>query len=111
MIDLGAVLQIIQIASIIGGGGFVIFKIGRQTGKIQLAIELQAQASKQQGEEISELKAEMKQFSALLTTVAVQGSRLDNIEGRINTLDHRYEELRHGEGYVFPMVKGRSDVR
>jgi hypothetical protein len=97
MIDLNTALQIIQIVSVVGGGGLVAFRLGQAT-------QLQAATNRLHSEEIAELKAAMKDFAKVVTELAVQGNRLD-------MLDQRYEELRHGEGYVFPMIKGRTDVR
>lgn len=48
-------------------------------------------------EDVAELKIEVKQFSEVLRAIAVTHERLD-------TLDRRYEELRHGEGFVFPLM-------
>jgi hypothetical protein len=45
----------------------------------------------------------MEKFSAALTELAVQKSRLDSQGERLNLMDRRYEELRHGEGFVFPL--------
>lgn len=97
MKDINTILQIVQILSIVGGGGLVAFRLGRAT-------ELQAATNKQHSEQIAELKMAMKDFARVVTELAVQGKRLD-------ILDQRYEELRHGEGYVFPLMKGRADVR
>jgi cell division protein FtsL len=47
--------------------------------------------------DVTELKAEVKQFSQILTELALQSQRID-------MLDRRYEELRHGEGFVFPLA-------
>lgn len=48
-------------------------------------------------EEVKELKGETKELSKAVTALAVQEARLD-------MLDRRYEELRHGEGFVFPLA-------
>ncbi len=46
--------------------------------------------------EISTLKDEIKPLSTLITAVAVQNNRLDMLEKRL-------DELRHGEGFVYPI--------
>ncbi len=97
-ISLDTALRVCEILSIIGGGGLVAYKLGRSTEKIQAAIDGQAKSSEAQSAEISALKNEMKKLGDILTQLALQGQRLD-------MLDQRYEELRHGEGYVFPLVK------
>jgi hypothetical protein len=83
------ILQIGQIASILIGGGIVSFRIGRSTSRVETSMT-------QQKLEIGTLKDEIKVLSQLVTQVAVQTTRLDMLE-------KRYEELRHGEGFVFPL--------
>lgn len=46
--------------------------------------------------DIVDLKVEIKKLGDVLTKLAVQESRLDRIEEAI-------KELRHGEGFVFPL--------
>lgn len=93
---LDTMLRLAEILSIIGGGGIVAFRLGRSTEKMQAAVDKQAELAKQQNEEISELKKEIKQIGVILTSLALQEQRLD-------MLDKRYEELRHGEGFAFPI--------
>jgi len=59
------------------------------------------EAMRQQATEIAALKDEIKELSKLVTEVAVQSKRLD-------ILEQRYEELRHGEGFVFPLKMQRA---
>ena len=47
--------------------------------------------------DVHELKVDVKQFAGILTSLAIQNER-------INLLDRRYEELRHGEGFVYPLM-------
>lgn len=46
--------------------------------------------------DMTDLKAEIKKLSEIVTEQAVQGKRIDRIEEDIR-------ELRHGEGFVFPL--------
>src|SRR4051794_27432091 len=91
-----AILKIAEIISVIGGGGLVVFRLGRTTSTRESAM-------KSQGTAIEELKEDVKIVGKLLTEVAVQKTRLDGLDQRIGTLDRRYEELRHGEGFVYPL--------
>ena len=95
-ITLDAALKIAEIVSIIGGGGLVVYRLGRTSAKIEAAMTLQAA-------EISELKEDVKVVGRLLTDVAVQKERLDSHARRLDLLDRRYDELRHGEGFVYPL--------
>ncbi len=47
--------------------------------------------------DVLELKTEVKQFVEVLTKLAVQSERIDMV-------DRRLEELRHGEGFVYPLM-------
>lgn len=50
--------------------------------------------------DLNELKISQKAMTNLLTQVAVQGTRLDSMNDRINILDHRIEALRKGDGFI-----------
>lgn len=90
---LDTALKVIEVVSILGGGGLVLIRLGKTTGRVEAAMKLQA-------EEIADLKGEVKVVNKLLTDVAVQKQRLDTMDMRIDTLDRRYDELRHGDGFV-----------
>lgn len=90
------VLRGLQIVSLVGGGIYVVFKLGRVTERVENMLALQTR-------ELSELKEETKKVSTVLTALALQ-------EQRIDLLDQRYEELRHGEGFVFPLANKLSKL-
>ncbi len=94
---LDIVLKIVTILSIVGGVGVIVWKTSSMTTRFEMI-------GAEHGKAISEIKTEIKTMNALLTQVAVQKERLDNQATRLNLLDARYEELRHGEGYVFPLT-------
>lgn len=83
---LDAILKVIEIVSFLGGGGLVFFRLGRVTASVQSAMATQTA-------DISELKQDIKVVSRVLTELAVQKTRLDNIDKRI-------DELRHGDGWI-----------
>ena len=87
---------IAQIVSILGGGGLVAYRLGRTSQRMESSIDLQKQLSLQNGEEIRELKSEVKALNALMTEVALQKSAIERLE-------HWYDELRRGEGFVYPL--------
>jgi hypothetical protein len=89
----GDVLHILEIVSIIGGGGGVAYKIGRFAEKVEQATMQQSIVLDRQTAEIEDLKVEMKKLNDVLTTLAVQDERL-------NALNHRLEELAHGQGFI-----------
>ena len=92
-VSLDTVFKLIEIVSILGGGGLVAFRLGKNSQVVR-------EAMRQQAAEIASLKDEIKELSKLVTEVAVQSKRLDMLE-------QRYEELRHGEGFVFPLSMQR----
>ena len=87
-ISIDTAFKLIEIVSILGGGGLVAFRLGKNSQVVR-------EAMRQQATEIAALKDEIKELSKLVTEVAVQSKRLD-------ILEQHYEELRHGEGFVFP---------
>lgn len=95
-VSLDTAVRIIEIVSFVGAGLGIIFKMGKMTERFELI-------GKQQAKEITELKTEVKALSNVMTLVAVQKERLDSQAERLNLLDQRYEDLRHGEGFVFPL--------
>jgi hypothetical protein len=88
--SIDSALKLIEIVSILGGGGMVAFRLGKNSQVVR-------EAMRQQAAEIAALKDEIKELSKLVTEVAVQSKRLD-------ILEQRYEELRHGDGFVFPLA-------
>lgn len=94
-------LKIGEIVSILGGGAVVAFKLGRTSSRFESALASQSDILEKQAIEISELKLETKKLGDVLTSIAVQGTRLDRVEGDIR-------ELRHGRGYVIDEIGGGS---
>lgn len=50
--------------------------------------------------EITELKEVAKSLAVIITAQAVQTVRQDSQGERLNILDKRVEDLRHGEGFI-----------
>lgn len=96
--SLDTILRVAEIFSILGGGGLVAFKVGRSTEAMDAAVAAQEKTAQALKSEIDGLKEEVKQVGKILTQLALQ-------EQRLNMLDKRYEELRHGEGFVFPLIR------
>lgn len=94
-------LQVLQIVAIVGGGGVVAFRLGRVTQRVEMSLDTQNKA-------ISGLQDDVKELNRVVTSVALQGQRIDTLGARIDLLDKRYEEIRHGEGFVFPLMHGKA---
>ena len=54
---------------------------------------------------IAGVEAELKKLNQVVTDLAVQNQRIGTIEERQERLEKRYEELRHGEGFVLPIAE------
>lgn len=92
-------LKVFEIASIIGGGALVAFKLGRTTARVEASLEKQNAILVGQSGEISELKAETKKLGDVLTSIAVQGERINRIEDDIR-------EIKHGRGFIQAIQAG-----
>jgi prefoldin subunit 5 len=51
-------------------------------------------------DDLKSVQLEIKTLADVLTKLAVQGTRIDNLSDRLNVIDRRVEELRHGQGFV-----------
>lgn len=90
---LDSALRIVEILSILGGGVVVIFRLGRSTEKMQAVVQMHADYAERQSGEIADIKKQVQKLSDVITQLAVQGTRLDMI-------DKRVDELRRGEGFI-----------
>ena len=87
------ILKLLEILSIVGGGGLVAFRLGRTSSRFEISIASQNEILRIQSGEITELRKETKKLGDVLTAIAVQGTRMDRVEEDIR-------ELRHGRGFV-----------
>ena len=99
-ISLDSIFKLAEIVSILSGGSFVAFRLGRTSKNVETALAIHAQAFVSTRDDVIDLKKDVKELNAVLTSVALQGQRLDMISQQLNTLDKRYDELRHGDGWV-----------
>lgn len=94
--DLELIVKIIELITIVGGGGVFIFKMGRAVSKFE-------EVGRQQGTSLNELKIEVKSLATIMTKQALQDERITNMTTRLNMVDKNIDELRHGNGFVFPL--------
>jgi len=76
--------NICEILSMVIGGVYAVASIRRNVGLLK--------------SEVGAMQAEIKKIAELMKAVAVQDIKIDNISERLNLLDKRYDELRHGVG-------------
>lgn len=107
-VNANAILGALQALAIVAGAFLFIYRGGRAAERMEAAIGATNKLASDQGEEIKELKKGFEKVADILTQLAVQHTRLNSMSERVALLDQRYEELRHGEGYVLPLkpVKG-----
>lgn len=87
---LDIVFKALQLLVLVGGGAWAALKMGRVIERIEMTLSMQAR-------DIADLKEETKKVGEVLMTIAIQKQQLEIIERRI-------EELRHGEGFIFPLA-------
>ncbi len=76
-------------------GLVIVAKVGRMAGIMETTLTNQNMA-------LSEMKAEIKALASVVTQQAVQNNRLSNVEQQVLMLQKQIDELRHGEGWIFP---------
>lgn len=94
--DLDLIIKLIELIALVGGGGVFIFKMGRVVSKFE-------EVGKKQSSDIDELKKDMKVMVEVLTKQALQGERITALSARLTLIDKQIDELRHGEGFVYPL--------
>ena len=90
------VIKLAELFALIGGGGIFIFKMGRAVSKFE-------EVGKNQHEDISEIKTEMKAMTKIMTKQALIDERIAALSVRMTLLDKSVDELRHGEGFIYPL--------
>ena len=83
----------LEIITLVGGGGYAIFKIGRVAEKVQLTLD-------HQNAELDVMKQELKTLNELMTNVAIQKQQMATMQEHINRLEGWYDELRRGTGFI-----------
>lgn len=73
--DLENILRALEILSVIGGGGVIIWRMSRMATQFEMI-------GAQQSAEIADLKKGIEGLSSVLITLAQQSGRIDRIEDR-----------------------------
>ncbi len=84
---LDLILKVIEVLGIVVGGVTLFYKLGGAVARFEAI-------GSQQANEIKELKASIEKVSELITSVAVQSTRLDNLDARMVAMNLRTDELR-----------------
>lgn len=89
--SVATILQILQILAIIGVGisAWIALRVAQAT----LSATVTSLST-----DIIDIKADLKKFGDVLVTMAVTSKRLDNLEEDVR-------DLKHGEGFIFPLNK------
>jgi TolA-binding protein len=96
--------KVAEIGSILVGGIMLIRKLGHDSAKLEGKLDSQSarveDTLRQQNVVVGELKDDIKALNKVVTEVAVQTQRLDQMAERMNRQDRMIDELRHGMGFV-----------
>ncbi len=58
--------------------------------------------------EVKLIQLELRKLADVITTQAVQTTRIDNLNTQVSSLERRVEDLRRGQGYV--QARGRLAI-
>jgi len=90
------VVNLVTLIALMGGGGILVFKIGRAVSKFEVVAEHQAI-------DIKEIRMDVKIIGDATLKLALQEERMTAISRRMTNLEATVKELQHGEGFVFPI--------
>ncbi len=83
---------VVSVSALCTAASFL-FRKGGSTARLEMAVERAL-------EEITELKKEISQVGLILTQVAVQNERMDNMARRQNMIDQQMSDMRRGQGFI-----------
>lgn len=95
------IIAVIQTSAFIGGGIAVAYRIGKSMQRLD-------QYAESHGAAITELKDDITAMKNLMTDMALQKLEMATQKQAIERLERWYDELRRGEGYVFPLKYPRT---
>lgn len=85
---------IVTALSVLAGGVAFLFKVGKELNLLSMKVQ--------------EHGARLERLVEIAEMQIRHEERLTEIIRRINTLEGRYDEIRHGEGFVLPLPMGRK---
>lgn len=100
-LSLETIFRLVEIASVLGGGALLAFRFGSTTSRLESSID-----SVQ--EEMAALKVQQEKLVEIITNQALLNQRMVQVGDRLNKLENWYDELRRGEGFVFPLWHDRN---
>jgi hypothetical protein len=83
----------IELAGFLITLGVMVWRLSSATTKFELI-------GTQQASEISQIKRAIEKIDAVITAVAVQNTRLDNMDERFGRLERQLDEYKRGEGLI-----------
>ena len=98
-----SLFQMTQTIVLLLGIPVVAFRLGRGTEALRATIDAQGVTVTNIGKEIHDLKSEHRDFRNMLTQIAVQTQRLDTQDQQLAILMKSIDDLRRGEGFIFPL--------
>lgn len=90
------IFKVIEIVGLVGGGFFVVFRLGRATAKFE-------EVAQQQADAIREIKDDIKGLNTLMIDKRVMDERILTLSERLNRHERRMDDFSRGEGFVLPI--------
>lgn len=105
--------KITEVGSIVAYGILFVRKMGQDSSKLESKMDSQTARVEatlaQQNVVVGELKEDIKALNNVVTQVAVQTQRLDQMSERMNRQDKLIDELRREGGWVTKNTRGGVD--
>ncbi len=98
-----SIFQIMQTIALLCGIPIIAFRLGRGAEALRAAIDAQGAIVANIGKEVHELQDAQKEFRSVLTQIALQSQRLDTQGQQIALAMKSIDDLRRGEGFIFPL--------
>ncbi len=95
-VDMDTILKALEIISIVGSAGALMYRLGRTTQKFE-------QVGAQQASEISQLKVAIEKMGTLAVVTARQDERMNAMDQRMLTQGQRIDEFQRT---FFRILKG-----
>lgn len=95
-VNLNTIALLGNAVMLVGSVAAVVYKLGRAVEKFEAI-------GAQQASEITQLKAEVKIVTEVMTKIALTTQRQDVLEQRLNRQEQLLDDVRRGEGMILPL--------
>jgi methyl-accepting chemotaxis protein len=92
--------KLLEIISIVGGIALGLREMGKASAKTDSSLKQQNDTLERQSKAMSGMQEDIKALNKIVTEVALQNQRVDMMAKQMDRLEHRIDELRHGDGWI-----------